>query len=71
MILSYTKWMLKPLSEWECLYDQPMVFNEKGNDYIECKLKKSIYELKQTFRQRYLKFNDTIIFFGFKENTVD
>ena len=36
-----------------------------------CKLKMSIYELKQAFRQWYLKFNDTIIFFGFKENIVN
>ena len=32
-----------------------------------CKLKKSRYGLKQW----YLKFNDTITSFGFKENTVD
>ena len=36
-----------------------------------CKLKKSIYELKQASRQWYIKFNDTITTFGFKENTVD
>jgi hypothetical protein len=36
-----------------------------------CKLKKSIYRLKQDFRQYYLKFNDTITFFEFKENIVE
>jgi hypothetical protein len=36
-----------------------------------CKLKKSIYGLKQASRQWYLKFNDIITSFGFKENTVD
>ena len=38
---------------------------------MACKLKKSIYELKQASQQWYLKFNDTITSFGFKENTVD
>jgi len=36
-----------------------------------CKLKKSIYGLKQAFHQWYLKFNDTIVSFGFKKNTID
>ena len=36
-----------------------------------CKLNKSIYGLKQASRQWYLKFNDTITSFGFKENTID
>ena len=36
-----------------------------------CKLKKSIYVLKQASRQWYIKFNTIITSFGFKENTVD
>ena len=36
-----------------------------------CKLKKSIYSLKQASPLWYLKFNDTIASFGFKENIVD
>lgn len=38
---------------------------------IVCKLKRSIYRCTQAFQQWYLKFNDTINSFGFKENTFD
>jgi len=51
--------------------DQPVGFAEEGNEHMVCKLKRSIYGLKQASRQWYLKFNDTIVSFGFKENTVD
>ena len=36
-----------------------------------CRIKKSIYGLKQASRQWYLKFNETIKRFGFKENVED
>ena len=36
-----------------------------------CRLKKSIYGLKQASRQWYLKFDGTIRKFGFKENVED
>ena len=36
-----------------------------------CKFKKSIYGLKQASRKWYLKFNDTIVSFGFNKNIVD
>ena len=55
----------------EVYMDQPMGFIEKGKEHMVCKLKRSIYGLKQASRQWYLKFNDTIVSFGFKENTVD
>ena len=51
--------------------EQPMGFLVKGKEHIVCKLKKSIYELKQTSSQWYLKFNDIIVSFRFKENIVD
>ena len=35
------------------------------------KLKKSIYGLKQAFRQWYYKFHQVIILFGFEMNVVD
>ena len=55
----------------EVYMDQPEGFSVEGKEHMVCKLKKSIYGLKQAFRQWYLKFNDTITSFGFKENTVD
>ena len=55
----------------EVYMDQPMGFIEKGKEHIVCKLKRSIYGLKQASRQWYLKFNDAIVSFGFKENTID
>ena len=39
--------------------DQPVGFIEEGKEHMMCKLKNSIYELKQTSRQWYIKFNDT------------
>jgi len=45
--------------------------SEERKEYMVCKLKRSIYGLKQASRQWYLKFNDIIVSFGFKENIVD
>ena len=57
--------------EEDVYMDQPMGFSVKGKEHMVCKLKKSIYGLKQASRQWYLKFNDTVMSFGFKENIVD
>jgi hypothetical protein len=43
----------------------------EGKKHIGCRLKKSIYGLKLASRQWYLKFNETIKSFGFKENIED
>ena len=43
----------------------------EGKENMGCRLKKSIYELRQAPRQWYLKFNQTIKSFGFKENIED
>ena len=36
-----------------------------------CKLKKSIYKLKQTSRQWYYKFHQVVVSFGFETNAID
>ena len=50
---------------------QPKGFVMEGKERMGCRLKKSIYGLKQASRQRYLKFDQTIKNFGFKENVED
>jgi hypothetical protein len=50
---------------------QPKGFAVKGKEYMGCHLRKSIYGLKQASRQWYLKFNEIIRSFGFKENEED
>jgi len=57
--------------EEEIYMDQPEGFVSTGKENMVCKLKKSIYGLKQASRQWYLKFNDTITSYDFVENTVD
>ena len=57
--------------EEEVYMDQPQAFETTGKESLVCKLKKSIYGLKQASRQWYLKFNNTILSYGFVENTVD
>jgi hypothetical protein len=43
----------------------------EGKEHMRCKIKKSIYGLKQVSRQWYLKFDEVIKKFGFIENQVD
>ena len=57
--------------EEEVYMDQPEGFVTTSNERLVCKLNKSIYGLKQASRQWYLKFNNTIVSYGFVENTVD
>jgi Reverse transcriptase (RNA-dependent DNA polymerase) len=55
----------------EIYMKRPESFIIKGKEHMRCRLKRSMYELKQTSRQWYLKFDQVIIEFEFKENTID
>jgi hypothetical protein len=44
---------------------QPAGFEVQGHERKVCHLKRSIYGLKQSFRQWYLRFHDSITSFGF------
>jgi hypothetical protein len=46
-------------------------FAVEGKEHMWCKLKKSLYWLKQASRQWYIKFDEVIRSFGFTENKVD
>ena len=50
---------------------QPENFVSGDTKKMVCKLKKSIYGLKQASRQWYYKFHQVIISFGFEMNMVD
>lgn len=50
---------------------QPEGFKVSGKENLVCKLKRSIYGLKQASRQWYLKFDKVVTSFGFIENTFD
>ena len=50
---------------------QPEGFSSREGEHLVCKLKKSIYGLKQASRQWYYKFHGVITSFGFIENPMD
>ena len=57
--------------EEEVYMDQPQGFETTSKINLVCRLKESIYGLKQASRQWYLKLNDTVLSYGFVEMTVD
>ena len=50
---------------------QPEGFSSSQGEHVVCKLKKSIFGLKQASCQWYLKFHFVISSFGFEENIMD
>ena len=50
---------------------QPEGFVGNDSSKLVCRLKKSIYGLKQASRQWYLKFHSVVASYGFVENKVD
>ncbi|KAL4333668.1 hypothetical protein GQ457_07G003260 [Hibiscus cannabinus] len=57
--------------EEEVYMKQPEGFFSSDGENLVCKVKKSIYGLKQASRQWYLKFHEVISSFGFVENIMD
>ena len=57
--------------EEEVYMKQPEGFSSSVGEHLVCKLRKSIYGLKQASRQWYFKFHEVISSFGFVENLMD
>jgi len=57
--------------EEEVYMKQHEGFPSSDGEQLVCKLKKSIYSLKQASCQWYLKFHKVILSFGFVENVMD
>ena len=57
--------------EEEVYLVQSKGFYDNQNNHLVCKLKKSLYGLKQASRQWYIKFPNVITLYGFIENIVD
>ena len=50
----------------EIYMNQPLCFESKGQERKVCKLKRSIYDLKQASKQWNIKFHHAVLKDGFK-----
>ena len=57
--------------EYEVYMKQPKGFSPRECEHLVCKLKKSIYDLKQASHQLYYRFHGVIFLFGFVKNPMD
>ena len=55
----------------EVYMSQPEGFKENEKENMVCRLKRSIYGLKQASCEWYLKFDKIVTSFGFIENKFD
>ena len=57
--------------EEQIYMEQPEGFSQPGQEHLVCKLRKSLYGLKQSLRQWYKRFNSYIIRIGYKRCEYD
>ena len=57
--------------EEEIYMEQPKGFTAKGKEHLVCRLKKSLYRLKQAPRQWYKKFDSFMVDHGYDRATLD
>ncbi|KAL9253862.1 Retrovirus-related Pol polyprotein from transposon TNT 1-94-like protein [Drosera capensis] len=57
--------------EEEIYMEQPEEFQIEGNENLVCKLKKSLYGLKQAARQSHRKFESFMVDNGYKKTSTD
>src|SRR5262249_51465602 len=57
--------------EEQIFMEQPEGFEELGKEHLVCKLKKSLYGLKQSLRQWYMWFDSHMLSISFTRNEHD
>jgi hypothetical protein len=57
--------------EEQIYIEQPEGFSQPGQEHLVCKLKKSLYELKQSLRQWYKRFDSYMIKIGYMRCEYD